>query len=172
MRAWGAAELRTLSDAIVAASGGPLAGIPVGAAAARVRLLAFAGRALRETLPLVDLGRAAAAAHAEDGSLAAELRAGRSRLPPTALGTALLATVEEARRVGRGGSVPSVRVNRGTVPAEERRADRTVFMQIYKQVALGRGPAHAALRRLSPAGVWFGRGSAGGSLSLAVVDSW
>ncbi len=138
LQSWGAAELHAIGESIGA---GPLVGVPLGAAAARVRLLAFVGRALREVLPLVDLGRAAAAARVDDCSLAAELHAGRGRFPPSVLSAALLAVVDEARRKGRG-SIPSVRVNRGTVSAEKRRADRTVFMQIFRQVRA----AHAHAR--------------------------
>jgi hypothetical protein len=121
-------ELRAVTD-----NNGRLAAMPFGAVATRLNALAVVRRRLTDLAPLLELD----AAPPRGGFLLHELRASRERVPPGAFTGLFRALVDAARR-HNSGSIPSVTVNRGTVPAAQRRRHNTVFCQIFRQV--GRRP--------------------------------
>ena len=117
-------ELRETLDKV----GGRPPALPLEAVAARLNLHALLNQMLAGVMPLVNLDSGTQPDH-----LPGELDRGKSRIIVTTFTSRFQSAVKLAQSHNTG-SYPSVTANRGTVPAEQRKREKTVFYQIFKQV--------------------------------------
>ena len=116
-------ELRETLDKV----GGRPPALPLGAVAARLNLHALLNQMLAGVMPLVNLDSGT-----QPGHLPGELDRCKSRIIVTSFTSRFQSVMKLAQ--GRLAESPKVTANRGTVPAEQRKREKTVFYQIFKQV--------------------------------------
>ncbi len=117
-------ELRPCIEKI----GGKLESFSLGSVAARLNLHAVLKKMLLRAMPLINLD-----SDKNQNHLFEELQKSQCRISVSTFANIFESAVQIAQ--GRNtGNFPSVSANRGTVPAEQRKKEKTVFYQIFQQV--------------------------------------
>jgi hypothetical protein len=108
--------------------GGKLDSLPLGHVAARLNVHAVLKRKFLQSLSLFNLDSEKNTTH-----LFEEFQKSQSRIPASTFENIFDSAVKSAQ--GRNtGNYPTVSANRGIVPAEQRKKEKTVFYQIFQQV--------------------------------------
>lgn len=108
--------------------GGKLESLSPGSVAARLNVHAVLKKMLLRAMSLINLDT-----EKNENYLFEELQKSQSRISVSTFASIFESAVQIAQ--GRNtGNFPTVSANRGTVPAEQRKKDKTVFYQIFKQV--------------------------------------
>ena len=119
------AELRPYVEKI----GGKLESISLGSVAARLNVHAVLKRLLMRAMPLINLD-----SDKNQSFLSKELEQSQGRIPVSTFENIFDLAVKNAQSRNTG-NYPSVSANRGTVPAEQRKKEKTVFYQIFQQAS-------------------------------------
>jgi hypothetical protein len=117
-------ELRNAIDKI----GERLETKSTGSVAARLNLHAVLKKMLSRVMPLINMD-----ADNASNYLFEELQQAQSRISVSTFANIFQSAVQIAQRRNTG-NYPTVQANRGIVPAEQRKREKTVFFQIYQQV--------------------------------------
>ena len=117
-------ELRAKIEAM----GGSLQAVPVGSVAARLNIHAVLKKIINRIVPLIKIE-----SNPAENFLFDELQQSKSRIPIDIYANLFRSQVKLAQ-ARNSGSYPSVQANRGIVPADQRKRDKTVFYQIFQQV--------------------------------------
>ncbi len=117
-------ELRSAIDKI----GGKLEMKSIGSVAVRLNVHAILKKMLLRVMPLINLDSGN-----EANYLFEELQQAQSRISISTFANLFQSAVQIAQSRNTG-NFPTVQANRGIVPAEQRKREKTVFFQIFQQV--------------------------------------